>query len=292
VTWSAPASDGGSAIGGYSATASPGGKTCGWTAGPLTCTIAGLADGVYTVTVTASNGAGDGPPSGPSAQFRVDATPPTATAPVATLTAGTALGSTVPVALAWSGADAGSGIGHYELALSTNGGAYAVIASPAGAALTRQLAPSATRTYRFRVRAVDGAGNTSAWIVGPSFRVLRTQQNASAITYARAWSSATSASASGGSYKWTKASGASATLKFTGRAVAWVATKGTAFGKARVYLDGKYMATVDLHSTSTLWRRIVFSKAWSASGTHTIRVVNLATAGHPRIDLDALVVLR
>jgi hypothetical protein len=57
VTWTAPAANG-SAITGYTATASPGGTTCS-TTGALTCTITGLSNGTaHTVTVTATNAIG------------------------------------------------------------------------------------------------------------------------------------------------------------------------------------------------------------------------------------------
>jgi hypothetical protein len=68
VAWSPPASDGGAAITRYVVTSSPGDNTCVWTGGPLTCTVVQLTNGVpHTFTVVASNTAGDGQPSAPSA---------------------------------------------------------------------------------------------------------------------------------------------------------------------------------------------------------------------------------
>ena len=66
LTWSAPASNGGRAISGYTATSSPLGKTC-TTSGSLGCTVLGLANGTpYTFTVRATNSIGTGAPSAAS----------------------------------------------------------------------------------------------------------------------------------------------------------------------------------------------------------------------------------
>ncbi len=62
VSWSAPAGDGGFAITGYTATVSPGGATCTWTSGPLSCVVTGLSDGTnYSSSVTATTTNGTGP---------------------------------------------------------------------------------------------------------------------------------------------------------------------------------------------------------------------------------------
>ncbi|MEI7438781.1 MAG: MBG domain-containing protein, partial [Thermoleophilia bacterium] len=59
VEWAAPAFNGGQPITGYTVTASPGGQTCTWTAGPYTCTVTGLTNNTtYTFTVSATNAAG------------------------------------------------------------------------------------------------------------------------------------------------------------------------------------------------------------------------------------------
>jgi hypothetical protein len=66
VSWSAPASNGGRAITGYTATSSPLGNTC-TTAGVLSCTVLGLTNGTpYTFTVKATNPIGTGPASAAS----------------------------------------------------------------------------------------------------------------------------------------------------------------------------------------------------------------------------------
>jgi hypothetical protein len=70
VSWTAPAFTGASAITGYTATSSPGGKTC-TTTGALTCTVTGLTNGTaYTFTVKATNSDGTGPASAASAAVK------------------------------------------------------------------------------------------------------------------------------------------------------------------------------------------------------------------------------
>jgi alpha-tubulin suppressor-like RCC1 family protein len=65
VSWSAPSTDGGSPITGYTVTSSPGAKTATTTG--TTATIIGLTNGTaYTFTVTADNAAGTSQPSAPS----------------------------------------------------------------------------------------------------------------------------------------------------------------------------------------------------------------------------------
>jgi hypothetical protein len=74
-----------------------------------------------------------------------------------------------------------------------------------------------------------------------------------------------------------------------GNSIAWVAYKAPGYGSAKVYIDGVYAATVSLYRSSSLSRALVYAKTWASNRTHTIKVVVVGTAGHPRVDIDAFV---
>ena len=109
------------------------------------------------------------------------------------------------------------------------------------------------------------------------------------ISYAGTWSNVSCACASGGSMRRTSAKGASFTFTdywHRDDHAGLVMAQGPSRGSADVYVDGKKVATVNTYSATNQNRVIVFDR-WMSEGTHTIKVVNLATSGHPRIDLDA-----
>ena len=74
-----------------------------------------------------------------------------------------------------------------------------------------------------------------------------------------------STSASGGSLRYGRFAGASATYTFTGSSVAWVASRGPDRGSARVYVDGVY-ARRSASATSTGYRSVVFARNFGTTG--------------------------
>lgn len=205
----------------------------------------------------------------------------------------TATTSPLPVRITWSATDT-SGIGAYQLQQKTDTGAFASVAlSPATAtSIVRNLTPG--HTYQFQVRAMDKVGNWSAYKPGPSFAVGLTQENGSGLAYSSGWTSQANTAASGGALRFASTAGSSVTFSFTGRNVAWVAPKDSTRGQAQVFIDGATTAaaTVNLNSSTALSRQVVYTKSWTTSAAHTLKIVVSGTSGHPRVDVDAFATLR
>ncbi len=248
------------------------------------------AAGTYAFTIT---GASNERTRSLGARFTVDDTAPTATGLYGQLE-GTTLGAgTVPYVLRWRGLDAGTGLSGFELQRSTDGGSFLSIATvPAAARLSTRWLPRGHR-YRYRLRAVDRAGNRSDWSTTDAVGVgLVESAPSAALTYRGEWAQVALVGASAGSVRYSSDAGARARFAFTGRAVAWVAPTGPTRGRARVYLDGTYWRTVDLYSVSSSARRLVFLHRWSVSGSHVLEIRVSATAGRPRVDVDAFALTR
>ena len=186
--------------------------------------------------------------------------------------------------------DSITGVGSYRVWVSVDGHPYVYVSAPIGRA--GYVYAASGHTYRFRISAADRAGNFSAPVYSATVRVAAYQDTSTAIHYSSGWHVTMSPGYYGGSAHWASTSGASASLTFVGRSVAWNAALASTRGSARVYVDGHLITTVNLSSTTVSIRRVVFARTWSTSGTHTIRVVVLGTAGHPRVDVDAFIVLR
>jgi hypothetical protein len=118
------------------------------------------------------------------------------------------------------------------------------------------------------------------------------QDTNSAIAWRGIWSKASYRSYAGGTVRYSTTAGASASLAFSGRAVSWNGPVGPTRGRARIYVDGRLVRTVDLGASGFTARRTIFSTSWSTSGAHTIRIEVLGTAGRPMVAIDELRVTR
>jgi parallel beta helix pectate lyase-like protein len=122
-------------------------------------------------------------------------------------------------------------------------------------------------------------------------QVAKIQDGNASIAYSGRWIRATYRSYLGGSVRSTTQRNAKATMTFTGTGISWVGPIGPTRGKARVFIDGILVKTVDMHATRFLSARVVFSRTFTVAKPRTIKVVALGTAGHPTVAIDAFVVL-
>lgn len=297
VTWNRPASDGGSAIMSYTVTASPGPAAATVSGSPpaTSATVTGLTNGVsYTFTVTASNAAGTGPPSAPSSAVTPSSTaqcgPPGApryniAAPPAALSVDSP--PTVPGAVSWTSA-AGAGCS-YELQRSDGGGQWSTVYS--GSATSDSVSLAVGGSYAFQVRSIDSNAVPSAWATGATFSLNGGQETDAAVTYAGTFTSASNTGYWGGTAASTVALSDSATVSFSGSSIAIVGIKCPGCGAIQVYVDGVKAGQVTEYASTTAYRRIIFTKSWSSSGTHAVRIENLGTSGHGKMVLDGFVTI-
>jgi GH25 family lysozyme M1 (1,4-beta-N-acetylmuramidase) len=240
--------------------------------------------GTYPLTVS---GEGGGLSRATTVNVTVtDGIAPTITAPVAWLATGQLGRTTAPVAIAWSGSDAG-GIASYHLHRQVNGGSWTSVALPTATSTLIIQALTLGAVYRYRVAAIDRLGNASALAYGRPFKALLVQQSHASVTYGGAWHTASTSDASGGSLKYATAAGAWASYPAYGSSAAWVAWWGPGRGYARVYLNGVYQKAISLYKSTNTARRVVFTAQWGSMSGRALKVVTVGGTTHPRVDVDA-----
>jgi hypothetical protein len=221
----------------------------------------------------------------------LDTKAPTTSAPSQAFVEGSRIeAGKIPVKVTWSGADATSGVASYRIAWRRDGGSWSKPVGTDAPTLTRLLERG--HSYRFRVRAIDEAGNVGAWKEGAAVRVSGVQQSAGASTYVGSWSPFSSSSFWGGSVKASSDPGSKVRFTFTGRAFGWLTTIGPDRGEARIYVNGALLDTVDLAAATSSTRVIGWSKTWATFATRTIEIRVVGTPDRPRIDVDGFWTLR
>jgi hypothetical protein len=130
---------------------------------------------------------------------------------------------------------------------------YAVVANPSGHATVADL-----------------AGNHLAG-TSKKFRASTTvQENSVAATYA--WRGVRATSAFGGTYRTAHAANASVAYQFTGTGITWYTVKGRNQGVAYVYVDGVKKATVNNYGTATAYK-VGRTVSHLKNAKHTLRIV-------------------
>ncbi|MCW3843819.1 N-acetylmuramoyl-L-alanine amidase [Micromonospora yasonensis] len=204
-----------------------------------------------------------------------DPTAPTFSAkPEVGLRGGTVNSTSVPVTLSWRAADNAALRAVYLTAPS------AITYGPTTTSASVLAKPGVATTWS--MKALDWAGN-SATASNSRTPMLFPESSASRTG---TWSTTYNTAHLGGKALTSTAKGATMKLSFTGRSVSFIATRSSTSGQVYVYLDGVKVATVDLKASSTAYRQAVWTKSWSTSGAHTIKIVVVGTSGRPRVTTD------
>jgi hypothetical protein len=233
-----------------------------------------LTPGAHTVAVRAVHTSGG---TAVTAAYRViaDVTAPTLSGPAPALRTGTYSPTSIPVTAHFRAAD--------------NAKLWQVAAtSPARVPL------SATSTY-WQTSMRPGA-NTALTVtardVPGNARTATVTRRAAILPETAAKRTGTWSAKSGSAYLSGRAlssakKGTKLTYTFTGRSAALLFSRGTATGKADVYLDGKKVATIDTRAAKTTYRQAVWVRSLSAA-KHTVTVVVAGTSGRPTVVSDGL----
>ena len=149
---------------------------------------------------------------------------------------------------------------------------------------------TAGRTYYFRVRAKDKAGNYR-WskvrkTIVPYNEGDKIRKRIGFNAYQKSAKSQNYLTSIRGSY----GNGHTLVYKITNiNAIGLVTTKGPNRGRAKIYVDGKHIKTVDAYKSSIRPRQLIFYKSFAKKGTHYLKIVNLGTPGRARFDVDGIV---
>lgn len=278
VEWGTPASSGASPISAFRVRATPGDAYAVATANARSVDVSGLLpDATYTFTVSVVNSFGEGPASAPSAPLfvpRWDAAPPVDVAI-----------STIPdeftlrrdLRIGWGATDE-SGIRSYDVQVRT--AKWGSLAGAWTAWKTRATAESATypgepgRSYCFRVRAEDNAGNMSAW---SGARCTALPMTADELTYTPSFTRYSPVGAYEQTAYWSTKPDARAKRTYVnGERIAVVATTCSDCGVASVTWNGAEIARLNLYSPTKNRQQVFTVATWSTprQGTLAIDVVS------------------
>jgi hypothetical protein len=121
------------------------------------------------------------------------------------------------------------------------------------------------------------------------------QHTSTSLSFSGTWSTVSTSSASGGSYRRSSTAGAYVIIPFYGTRLDWVATKGPTQGKAAIYVDGVLVtsptAPLDLYRSTTAYKQTVWSSGPLTPGYHWVKIQRSpASASGRYLNLDAAVI--
>ena len=143
------------------------------------------------------------------------------------------------------------------------------------------------KTYYFRARAKDKAGNVGSWS-NKKLTIIPYDQN-SLIVQRRGFENMVKNYKSQlylGTARYSRTANDFLRIKFYGNSVRLSGPKGPGISRAKLYIDGSYYKTIDPYASTSSFRKVLFIKTFAKRGTHTIKIVNVGNRS--RFSLDAV----
>jgi hypothetical protein len=233
----------------------------------------GTPAGTYPVTVTANEGVRI---RQAAVDIVVENDPPTMSTPTLSLKA--------------AATDVSSPIAAYRIDRQVDNGTWRRVATigPTARSYTHKTVPG--HYYRYRVAAMDAAGNWSSWVTLANVHVRSVQDGS--LGYKGTWYRSSASASFGGTARYSYTTGAAARVYLTAKQYALVAPMSPTRGYARIYIDGVRVATVSLYRSSLSSRRIVWVGNFPTARQRLIEVKVLRGDGRARVDVDAILALR
>lgn len=239
-----------------------------------------LQPGTHSVVVHATYSDGSTADS-PAATVVADVTKPVfTTRPALSLRRATVNNTGVPVALGWKATD-------NALLSSVKATSPAVKTfAPTATGWAATAKPGTAQSWS--LTAADAAGNTATSATSASAALM--PEGKSRRT--GIWKKTTNSHYLGGYGLYSGRKGASASWTFTGRTAGLVVKRQSNVGAVVVYVDGVKVGTLDTRASKLAYRQLIWTRAWKASGKHTIKVVVAGTYGRPTVCIDGIAYIR
>ena len=142
------------------------------------------------------------------------------------------------------------------------------------------------RSARFKV-ATSGTNSE----IPTGAKLTRVEESNKSIRRYGSWTTDSATGTSGGKHTFSKTNGNYVMVKFKGEGVSWVGSKGSTYGRAKVYVDGAYKQTVDLKSSTTKRQQRLYTiSGLTGSSVHTFKIVVTTKSGSTSagtVDFDA-----
>ena len=214
----------------------------------------------------------------------------------------------VPLRMRWSGGDATSGLAGFDV--WGVGAKWDGVSKLVDATMARSFVFAGTNyegdcggggefNNQYWVSARDNKGNTAASrLVGQHLAVwdengVTPNAGDSNLTVTRTgtWRAASCTCFNTGRTLYSTAKNAALTYRVTttapGQVVGVVMEKASNRGTVNISVDGGTATAVNTHAATTAHRVVVWQKVLSR-GAHTLKLTNAGTAGHARVDVDAV----